>query len=133
MNKYIPLHQYQYKYVKMLEYKKKLKKMQSLKEYKSSVDKSMKYSNETYSNKKTQGNLKINLIKKIGQTEFKPKGQKNIYIHNYADNKYKNQSLLVKSNNDFKIPNDTSIKKNSKIINKDISKIKIKNIVNNNI
>ena len=79
MNKFIPLHQYQYKYVKMLEYKKKLKKMQSQKEYKSSVDKSMRYSNDTYSNKKTHGQLKINLTKKIGQTEFKPKKKEYLY------------------------------------------------------
>ena len=142
MDKVIPLHQYQYKYKKRLEIKNATKSTKPNKKFKNINDTSqkVKYQNKNISEQMSPENLKINLTKKTGNTEFKQSCPKNLFFNNYNNNIYKknalfrneHQNLLLKKeltskNNTNKI----SSSKNSNI-NIDITEIKSSNIINNN-
>ena len=143
MNSVIPLHQYQYKYKKYLEIKKANKKTKSNKDINinkiSDTAHPLKYSNDSFSNKKNNEKLKINYEKKIGNTDYKRSGLKNNNINNYYNNIYKKQALFRNEHQNIKLKKEQICKNNNKIFdlkndNNDNNPItEVKNSINKNI
>ena len=141
MNIVIPFHQYQYKYKKYLEIKKANKKTKSNKDINKLSDTAhpLKYSNDNFSNKKINEHLKINLTKKLGNTDYKRSGQKINYINNYYNNIYQKQALFRNEHQNIKLKKEHFKRNNNKVFdikndNNDNTPItEVKNNINKNI
>ena len=145
MSNVIPLHQYQYKYIKKLEIKKASKNIKAKKNINKKINDishPVKYLNDL-PNQKNDEKYKINLTKNIGNTDYKRIGQKNNYIKNYYNNIYKKQALFRNENQNIKLKKEFTSKNNTNkikrlenndfLINNENTKteIKINNIINN--